>query len=133
MTSNRFFIMHSTMIMRRTPSTQQSRTKLRTIPLTSKLTASPLNAKKKKKIMTEVDNTLLMDFNAFGIITNFCKKIFFLQMICCTASDNSRVFLGCQVQKTFFSNHPSSLKNVLRDNLVELFEPESLLKDYMWI
>lgn len=40
--SNRFLIVYSTMIMIRKPPTQQSRTQLRTIPLTRKLTARAL-------------------------------------------------------------------------------------------
>lgn len=45
-------------------------------------------------------------------------------MICYTASDNNTAIPGYQEQKIFFSNHLSSLKNALRDNLVEWFEPK---------
>ena len=48
-------------------------------------------------------------------------------MICCTVCDSNTAFHGYQEQKTFFSSHPLSLRNALRDNLVEWFEPETFL------
>jgi hypothetical protein len=43
-------------------------------------------------------------------------------MVC----DSNTASLDYQEQKTFFSNHPSSWRIVLKDILVELFEPENL-------
>ncbi len=43
-------------------------------------------------------------------------------MVC----DSNTASLDYQEQKTFSSNHPSSWRNVLKDILVEWFEPENL-------
>lgn len=43
-------------------------------------------------------------------------------MVC----DSNTASLDYQEQKTFSSSHPSSWRNVLKDSLVEWFEPENL-------
>lgn len=43
-------------------------------------------------------------------------------MVC----DSNTACLDYQEQKTFSSSHPSSWRNVLKDSLVEWFEPENL-------
>jgi hypothetical protein len=43
-----------------------------------------------------------------------------------TVCDSNTASLDYQEQKTFSSNHPSSWRNVLKDILVEWFEPENL-------
>lgn len=62
-----------------------------------------------------------MEFNPFR---NSFSETVYLQMVCCFVFDNSTTSLGYQEQKTFSSSHLSSLTNVLKDNLVEWFEPE---------
>jgi len=47
-------------------------------------------------------------------------------MICCTAYDSNTAFPDYQEQKISSSSHPLSLRNALRDNLVELFEPKMM-------
>lgn len=127
MMSNRFLIMHTTMIMRRKPPTQQSRTKFRTIPLTSKLTARRLKNINSIIILKKQGET--SEQNPFS-----SKHIFqenHLQMVYCFVYDNNTTFLGYQEQKTFSSSHLSNLRNAQKDNLVEWFEPVILIK-FKW-
>ena len=48
--------------------------------------------------------------------------------------DSSTTFLDCQQQNTFFSSHLSNWRTVLKDILVEWFEPKILqaMKKRQW-
>jgi hypothetical protein len=100
---DRLFIMHSTMIVRRKPPTQQSRSKLRAIPLTRKLTPRTL----KEHIKHDDKNPKYQEQNELQALC-IIFHINYSQKVCCTVCDSNKAFLGYREQKIFFSSHLSS-------------------------